>query len=226
MSNNRFNACLSPDSPVLNTSIKIQTIDAFFGLATLLERVNCLLFEVNFQIIILIYLWVLLRFKVGDNGVVVSCKDILSLNTGTLSIWSWHSLHLHSPTCPTTSTSTPPSHPLPWKHLLGQTEICKPFLYYITLLLLVAHSCSCMTSFMNVPLQDAWLWRSGNSSFRGCLQPWKGTYSIKLTTLVKRLFTKSYYTWCWNFHNINIVLRWLVMLDYIRKLISLDYILD
>ena len=135
MSNNRFNACLSPDSPVLNTSIKIQTIDAFFGLATLLERVNCLLFEVNFQIIILIYLWVLLRFKVGDNGVVVSCKDILSLNTGTLSIWSWHSLHLHSPTCPTTSTSTPPSHPLPWKHLLGQTEICKPFLCYKTLFL-------------------------------------------------------------------------------------------
>ena len=80
-------------------------------------------------------LCVLLCFKVDDNGDVVSCKDILSLNTGTLSIWSWHSLHLHSPTCPTTSTSTPPSHPLPWKHLLGQTEICKPFLCYKTLFL-------------------------------------------------------------------------------------------
>ena len=37
-------------------------------LATLLERVHCSCFEVNFQKIILFYLRVILCFKVGDNG--------------------------------------------------------------------------------------------------------------------------------------------------------------
>ena len=37
-------------------------------LATLLERVNCLFFKVNFQKIFLFFLWALLCSKVGDNG--------------------------------------------------------------------------------------------------------------------------------------------------------------
>ena len=41
----------------------------------MLLHVNCLIYEVNFQKIFLFYLWVLLCFKVGDNGVFVPCDS-------------------------------------------------------------------------------------------------------------------------------------------------------
>ena len=38
--------------------------------------VGCLKFKVDFQNILLIYLWVLFCFKFGDNGFHVSCKGL------------------------------------------------------------------------------------------------------------------------------------------------------
>ena len=54
-----------------NENVEIQSLteaDFYRGLARLLERVGCLNLKVNFQNIFLIYLWVLLCFKVGDNS--------------------------------------------------------------------------------------------------------------------------------------------------------------
>ena len=56
------------DSSNINTKLN-STV------ATLLEHVNCLIFKVNFQKIGLIYLWVILCFKVGDNGESVFFSD-------------------------------------------------------------------------------------------------------------------------------------------------------
>ena len=43
-------------------------------LATLLERVNIRLFEVNFKNIFILYLWVFLCVQVGDNSTHVAVK--------------------------------------------------------------------------------------------------------------------------------------------------------
>ena len=45
----------------------------------LLEHVSCLFFYVNFQNLILIYLWVLLCFKVGD--VVMNFDEGINIST-------------------------------------------------------------------------------------------------------------------------------------------------
>ena len=45
------------------------------GLATLLERVGCFFFKVNFKNLFLIYLWVILCLKVGDNAESVLYSD-------------------------------------------------------------------------------------------------------------------------------------------------------